>query len=95
MAKRKRADRTSLQKREALLHAISNNQNNGDSIPREALVPQQIAVALGILSNALSINSVLIDRDQIVQIVVTGSLAELKDFLSELELTPADLMKMF
>lgn len=96
MYKRKRANRSSVQKRATLLHSMSaNKNNNSDPIPRDMLSPQQIAVALGILSNALTIDSVLLDRNQIVQVVVSGSLAELKDFLGELDLTPADLMKMF
>lgn len=38
------------------------------------LTPSQMLVTLGLLSGALSVDSVLIDKDQIIQIVLSGSL---------------------
>ncbi|MFE5319150.1 hypothetical protein ACFQ88_10610 [Paenibacillus sp. NPDC056579] len=38
------------------------------------LTPQQIIVIAGLLTNALSVDSVLIDKDQEIEIVLVGSL---------------------
>ncbi|MBD2865409.1 hypothetical protein [Paenibacillus oceani] len=37
------------------------------------LTPQQIAVVAGLLTNALSVESILINKDQTFEIVLTGS----------------------
>ena len=42
------------------------------SSPR--LSPQQLAVVIGLLTNALSVESVLLDKDQTIQIVLEGSI---------------------
>jgi hypothetical protein len=36
--------------------------------------PQQLAVVAGLLSNALSVDSIMIDKDQKIEIVLGGSL---------------------
>ncbi|MGG1876636.1 hypothetical protein ABDI30_03455 [Paenibacillus cisolokensis] len=58
-----------------------NNGNNGRSRAKSKkrtslpnLSPQEIAVIVGILTNALEVESVLVDRDQKVSIVLAGSL---------------------
>lgn len=38
------------------------------------LTPQQVAVIAGLLTNSLTVDSVLIDKDQRLQIVLGGSL---------------------
>ena len=38
------------------------------------LSPQQLAVVIGLLTNALSVESVLLDKDQTIQIVLEGSI---------------------
>ena len=38
------------------------------------LTPQQLAVVVGLLTNALSVESVLVDKDQTIQIVLEGSI---------------------
>jgi len=49
-----------------------NGKNKKNSLPK--LSPAQIAVIVGILTNALEVNSVLVDKDQKVQILLEGSL---------------------
>ncbi|WP_138495866.1 hypothetical protein [Paenibacillus pinistramenti] len=51
------------------------------------LTPQQIAVIAGLLSNALSVDSILIDKDQRLEIVLGGSIkrkTRLDELISEL-----------
>jgi hypothetical protein len=38
------------------------------------LTPQQIAVVIGLLTKALEVNSVLLDKDRRVEIVLEGSI---------------------
>jgi hypothetical protein len=47
----------------------SNGSGTGGS-----LSPQQIAVILALLSNSLFVQSLLVDKDQTIQIVLQGSL---------------------
>ncbi|MFB5673955.1 hypothetical protein ACE3NQ_10900 [Paenibacillus terreus] len=52
------------------------------------LSPQQIAVIAGLLSNALTVDSILVDKDQRLQIVLGGSLrrrSKLDQLLEELD----------
>ncbi|MGG3282773.1 hypothetical protein [Paenibacillus solani] len=49
-----------------------NGKNKKNSLPK--LSPAQIAVVVGILTNALKVNSVLVDKDQRVEILLEGSL---------------------
>lgn len=49
-----------------------NGKNKKNSLPK--LSPAQIAVIVGILTNALEVNSVLVDKDQRVEILLEGSL---------------------
>jgi hypothetical protein len=46
------------------------NKSNGGY----KLTPQQIAVIAGLLANALDVESVLVDRNQQIQILLSGSL---------------------
>ncbi|MDC3418631.1 hypothetical protein [Aquibacillus salsiterrae] len=50
-----------------------NDQDFGKMFGGFDLNPQQIAVVTAILVNALEVHSVLVDRDQTVQIVLNGS----------------------
>lgn len=50
-----------------------NGKNRINSLPT-SLTPAQIAVIVGILTNALDVNSVLVNKDQQVQILLEGSL---------------------
>lgn len=62
----------------------NNNNNNNKNDKRQlnkadlgflsGLTPQQLAVITGLLSQALQVDSVLIDKDQKVEIVLGGSL---------------------
>lgn len=49
-------------------------QNGLDLSFLAGLTPQQLAVVTGLLTQALSVDSVLIDKDQKIQIVLGGSL---------------------
>ncbi|PZD96431.1 hypothetical protein DNH61_07945 [Paenibacillus sambharensis] len=75
--------------------AGSQTAGNGNPIPRTQLTPQQIAIAFGLLSNALTVNSVLIDRDRNLQFVVTGRLANLELLFKDLGISKNDMLKMF
>lgn len=74
-----------------------NNEINYDEIetPRNKLTPQQIAIAFGLLANALRVNSVLIDSNQRLQFVVTGSLDEMINYFKDLGLKSEDVFKIF
>lgn len=47
---------------------------NGLPLGLGKLTPQQLAVITALLSNALIVDSVLVDKDQAIQIVLSGSL---------------------
>ncbi|MBG9794541.1 hypothetical protein ABD76_19245 [Paenibacillus dendritiformis] len=49
-----------------------NNKRKNNAGPK--LSPQQIAVIVGLLTNALQVESVLIDRNQAIEIVLVGSI---------------------
>ncbi|MFB4321276.1 MULTISPECIES: hypothetical protein [Paenibacillus] len=49
-----------------------NGKSKKNSLPK--LSPAQIAVIVGILTNALEVNSVLVDKDQKVQVLLEGSI---------------------
>ena len=51
-----------------------SNRKNRFPATLANLSPQQIAVIAGLLTNALSVDSVLVDKDQRLQIVLGGSL---------------------
>ncbi|MDP4097250.1 hypothetical protein OIN60_10755 [Paenibacillus sp. P96] len=58
--------------------------------PLSQLTPQQIAVIAGLLSNALIVESILVDKDQQLEIVLSGSLrrhGKLDHLLSKLDAT--------
>lgn len=60
----------------------NGRSNNGNGSQRNGsrksnsykLSPQQIAVIAGLLTNALTVESVLIDKDQRIEIILEGSL---------------------
>ncbi|WP_433944588.1 hypothetical protein [Paenibacillus sp. SN-8-1] len=54
----------------------NGNGSNGKkkNNPSARLSPQQIAVVVGLLTNVLEVNSVLLDKDQRVEILLVGSI---------------------
>lgn len=50
----------------------SGNQGNQNTIPHFS--PQKVLVILGLLGGVLEVKSILIDRDQLVDILLEGSL---------------------
>ena len=50
------------------------SQKKSSSKRQSKLSPEQLAVIVGLLTNALTVQSVLLDRDKTVQIVLEGSL---------------------
>lgn len=56
-----------------------NENGNGCSGSKIHITPSQALVIGGILGGVLDVDSVLIDRNQIVQIVLVGSLKEKSD----------------
>ncbi|NHN34127.1 hypothetical protein [Paenibacillus agricola] len=46
----------------------------GKKAPFSKLSPQQLAVIVGLLTNALDVDSILIDKDQNIEIVLVGSI---------------------
>lgn len=57
------------------------------------LTPAEISVIFGLLTGALSVDSILIDRDQAIEIVLTGSLkrkTELDNILDIIGSMPFD-----
>src|SRR5687768_2549724 len=71
--------------------------NNGLGLPfLSRLTPQQIAVITAILANALSVESILVDKDKTVQIILEGSLrrkTKMDKLLAEMsELSIGDLL---
>ncbi|WP_223069191.1 hypothetical protein [Paenibacillus caui] len=52
----------------------TRGSNKNDPSLLSKLTPQQIAVIAGILTNTLSVDSVLIGRDQRLEILLVGSL---------------------
>lgn len=78
---------------------LSNKEsNNNHETCKEgkkniALTPSQALVVAGILGGVLEVNSVLVDKDQIVQIVLQGSLkqkTELEQMLDNIGSKPFD-----
>lgn len=53
-----------------------NGNNNGPTGNKISITPSQALVIGGILGGVLDVDSVLVDRDQIVQIVLSGSLKQ-------------------
>lgn len=51
----------------------STSNGNGKKIGPK-LTPQQLAVIVGLLTNVLEVNSVLIDKDQKIEILLEGSI---------------------
>ncbi|MFL1676224.1 hypothetical protein [Paenibacillus dendritiformis] len=51
-----------------------NKKNGKKKSSPSKLTPQQIAVVVGLLANVLEVDSVLIDRNQTIQIVLEGSI---------------------
>lgn len=65
----------------------------GTTNKRLPLTPQQLLVILGLLSGALEVTSVLVDKDQLVQFVLTGTLkrpTRLDKMLEEIGRMPFD-----
>ncbi|BFH33727.1 hypothetical protein J6TS7_43500 [Paenibacillus dendritiformis] len=51
-----------------------NKKNGKKKSSPSKLTPQQIAVVVGLLANALEVTSVLIDKNQRIEIVLEGSI---------------------
>jgi hypothetical protein len=52
-----------------------NGNGNGKKRPAEpTLTPQQLAVVVGLLTNSLQVDSVLLDRNLRIEIVLEGSI---------------------
>ncbi len=69
----------------------SGPRSNRNIIPR--LTPQKALVILGLLAGVLEVKSILIDRDQIVDILLEGSLkrkTKLDNCLDEIGAMPFD-----
>ncbi|MDO7908047.1 hypothetical protein Q5741_16665 [Paenibacillus sp. JX-17] len=82
--------------------AGNGNGSSQNSKKAQSLSPQQIAVIVGLLANVLDVDSILLDRNQQIQIVLTGSIrkknkadriAEELDNISVAELINAFLRK--
>jgi len=73
-----------------------NNEKKKNS-PK--LTPQQIAVIIGLLTNVLEVNSVLLDKDQRIEIVLEGSIRKKTkaDVIAEElgEISVGDLIEAF
>jgi hypothetical protein len=50
------------------------NPNNPKKKTAPKLTPQQLAVIAGLLTNALEVQSIMLDRDQTIEIVLVGSI---------------------
>lgn len=57
----------------------SSGGQTGNSGLLTRLTPQQIAVIAGILTNSLYVDAIQIDKDQLVQIILVGSLRRKTD----------------
>lgn len=71
----------------------SDNKNNNVKKRFTSLTPAQIMVVSGILTNVLSVESLTVDRDQQIQILLSGSLkrkTELEKTLDEIGQKPFD-----
>lgn len=65
-----------------------NNKSNGNKL---SITPAQALVIAGIIGGVLDVDSILVDRDQVVQIVLEGSLkqkTELEKMLDEIGSMP-------
>ncbi|WP_051273729.1 hypothetical protein [Desulfotruncus alcoholivorax] len=58
---------------ESLEQCNINENSNGQDSPI-GLTPSKILILIGILGGVLSVNSVLIDKRQVIEIVLVGSL---------------------
>ena len=73
-------DKITTSKQDAL--SLINNKNTEAINPEEpgcgspdfSVTPQQLLVAVGLLAGVLDVDSILIDRDQHVEIVLIGTL---------------------
>jgi hypothetical protein len=80
---------------------MSNETTNGKLTNRKSnhskrLTPQQLSVIIGILTQALTVDSIMIDKDKNVEIVLAGSLrkkTKMDRLLAEMtELSIGDLL---
>ncbi|MCF8010928.1 MAG: hypothetical protein K9L17_10405 [Clostridiales bacterium] len=81
---------------DAMLEKIMDNMECNDK-QKSKLTTSEILVIAGLLGNVLSVDSILVDRDQLIQIVLSGSLkrkTELDKILEKMEDMPfEDVMK--
>jgi hypothetical protein len=75
---------------------VKVNSENGNGNGKSKVSPQQLAVIVGLLTQALSVDSILIDKDKNVEIVLGGSLrkkTQMDRLLGEMsELSIGDLL---
>ncbi|OEF97888.1 hypothetical protein BHF68_13665 [Desulfuribacillus alkaliarsenatis] len=65
----------------------SNQCNNGNKKRKNKLTPAQLLVIIGILAGSLQVDSIAIDKDQTIQILLAGSLkrkTQLDEMLDEM-----------
>lgn len=71
----------------------NNNGNNGNNGNKICLTPSNAIVVAGILGGVLDVNSILVDREQTVQIILIGSLkrkTELEKMMDKIGSMPFD-----
>lgn len=65
----------------------NNNNNKNKNDKRRQLTPAQLLVIIGILSGSLTVDSISLDKDQTVQVLLAGSLkrkTELEKMIDEI-----------
>jgi hypothetical protein len=56
------------------MSGTGNGKNGNGKNGKKKLTPAQLAVLAGLLTNALTVDSVMIDKDKKIEIVLAGSL---------------------
>jgi len=56
------------------INSSGRGDNKINKVKKPALSPQKVLVILGLLGGVLEVDSILVDRDQIIQIRLNGSL---------------------
>lgn len=72
---------------------IKHKNNPNKECKRLELTPSQLLVISGILANVLEVESILLDKDQTVQILLTGTLkreTQLEKIMDQIGCMPFD-----
>ncbi|MCX8132261.1 MAG: hypothetical protein N3I35_19470 [Clostridia bacterium] len=75
------------------LNSTKSNSGNQSDKPCINITPSQALVIAGIIGGVLEVTSVLVDKDQLVQIILSGSLkrkTELEKILDQIGSMPFD-----